>query len=183
MDKRKVWGIGLHRTATTSLHEALCALGYRSVHYPRYLWIAKRYEAASDLPIPAHYRELARAYPDSRFVLTVRDKEAWIRSVLRHRQRFPRGAGPFTAGPVRRSLRALFGGVDDDREMLSRGWDAHVAGVHAWFRDEPERLLVLDICAGEGWEKLCPFLGLSAPDRPFPSTNPGAARDYRVARA
>ena len=32
----------------------------------------------------------------------------------------------------------------------------------------PERLLVMDICAGEGWEKLCPFLGLPAPDSAFP---------------
>jgi hypothetical protein len=29
----------------------------------------------------------------------------------------------------------------------------------------------LDICAGEGWEKLCPFLGLRQPNVPFPVAN------------
>jgi 3'(2'), 5'-bisphosphate nucleotidase len=32
-------------------------------------------------------------------------------------------------------------------------------------------LLVLDITAGEGWEKLCPFLGKPIPDIPFPKAN------------
>ena len=32
----------------------------------------------------------------------------------------------------------------------------------------PDRLLVMDIPAGDGWEKLCPFLGVPIPDAPFP---------------
>jgi hypothetical protein len=35
----------------------------------------------------------------------------------------------------------------------------------------PERLLVMDIAAGEGWEKLCPFLGVPIPPEPFPVAN------------
>ncbi|HEX8335676.1 MAG TPA: sulfotransferase [Pyrinomonadaceae bacterium] len=33
------------------------------------------------------------------------------------------------------------------------------------------RLLVMDITAGDGWEVLCPFLGVEIPDRPFPHEN------------
>ena len=32
-------------------------------------------------------------------------------------------------------------------------------------------LFVLDVRGGEGWEKLCPFLGLNVPDVPFPHAN------------
>jgi hypothetical protein len=34
-----------------------------------------------------------------------------------------------------------------------------------------DRLLVIDICAREGWETLCPFVGKPIPDAPFPHVN------------
>jgi hypothetical protein len=40
--------------------------------------------------------------------------------------------------------------------------------VKEYFRDRPDDLLVMNICAGEGWEKLCPFLGLAIPKVKFP---------------
>ena len=35
----------------------------------------------------------------------------------------------------------------------------------------PGDFLVINIPAGEGWDKLCPFLGLPVPDAPFPLKN------------
>ena len=43
----------------------------------------------------------------------------------------------------------------------------------AHFAGRPDDLLVLDVVGGEGWERLCPFLGLAPPDEPFPHFNPG----------
>jgi hypothetical protein len=43
--------------------------------------------------------------------------------------------------------------------------------VHDYFRERPDDLLVLNICAGEGWERLCPFLGQDVPGIPFPWAN------------
>jgi hypothetical protein len=40
--------------------------------------------------------------------------------------------------------------------------------VREHFADRPGDLLVLDITAGEGWDRLCPFLGLPEPGVPFP---------------
>jgi hypothetical protein len=37
-----------------------------------------------------------------------------------------------------------------------------------------ERLLVMDIAAGDGWEKLCGLLGVPVPDLPFPHEYRGA---------
>jgi hypothetical protein len=48
---------------------------------------------------------------------------------------------------------------------------AHAARVRARFRDEPGRLLEFDLWAGDGWPKLCAFLGLPVPATPFPREN------------
>ena len=45
--------------------------------------------------------------------------------------------------------------------------------VRAYFAGRPDDLLVLDVVGGEGWEKLCPFLGLEPPAEAFPHFNAG----------
>ena len=37
-----------------------------------------------------------------------------------------------------------------------------------YFKNRPQDFLNLDIIGGEGWEKLCEFLGKPIPDVPFP---------------
>ena len=36
------------------------------------------------------------------------------------------------------------------------------------FKDRPEDLLIIDICSGEGFEKLAPFLDRPLPTQTFP---------------
>jgi hypothetical protein len=70
---------------------------------------------------------------------------------------------------IRRFLRAaVYGCYDYAPERFSRVYDEHVARVRRYFADRPGDLLELDICAGEKWERLAPFLGLPIPDGPFP---------------
>jgi hypothetical protein len=97
--KSKLFGIGLSRTGTSSLTAALSRLGYSGVHWPSdpltqyqlltylrgdsdgfMLTAADRYDVLTDTPIACVYRELSIAYPDSRFILTTRDEEPWLRS-------------------------------------------------------------------------------------------------------
>jgi hypothetical protein len=40
----------------------------------------------------------------------------------------------------------------------------------------------MDLSSGDGWEKLCPFLGATAPDEPFPRINSTAQRRSLVQR-
>ena len=54
--------------------------------------------------------------------------------------------------PLRRQL------VDAARFAERRR--SYELGVQRHFAARPEKLLVLDVCNGEGWEKLCAFLGL-----------------------
>jgi Sulfotransferase domain len=79
----KVFGVGLSRTGTTSLHYALGFLGYRSIHFPpphQLRELLNFYDAAVDTPVACVFKELAEAYPDARFVLTVRDMDSWLAS-------------------------------------------------------------------------------------------------------
>ena len=55
-------------------------------------------------------------------------------------------------------------------EALRRYRD-HVERVLEVLADEPN-FLRLNVCAGEGYEKLCPFLGIAMPHDPFPWVRP-----------
>jgi hypothetical protein len=66
--------------------------------------------------------------------------------------------------------------VHFDRPLFSAAYDRHHQDVLGYFRGREGDLLVLNICAGEGWERLSPFLGREVPQDPFPWENrrPGA---------
>ena len=183
---RKVFGLGLSKTGTSSLAEALDLLGIRTIHYPsdeatfdclregRYrLPILDEYQGAVDIPIAPFYAELDAEYPGSRFVLTVREPEAWLRSVELHWElmmdwwhRYPdfKRFQEFIGALV-------YGSVEFSRDRFLAAYESHRRDVERYFRGRPGDLLVLDLCGGEGWEQLCPFLGVEIPPIPFPHAN------------
>ncbi|KAH8701590.1 hypothetical protein BGW36DRAFT_423897 [Talaromyces proteolyticus] len=102
---RKVFVIGLSRTGTTSLGDALASLslrrsGWNDIH-SRHLYhmfaanrtaplisYARKYDALEDLPWALAYKHLATAFPDARFILTTRMNETnWLQSMERHTER------------------------------------------------------------------------------------------------
>ena len=189
---RKVFGVGFGRTGTTSLADALNALGIMTVHcldYEQHLldfqvrdkcFSGQRLFAllnevqaiANGTGLP--YRELDRRYAGSRFILTVREAQSWLRSKRRYAELELKGwSGLSTA--VQESKRLLreqiYGSFEFDEEVWLASYRAHVAAIKEYFRDRPDDLLVMNIAYGDGWEKLCPFLGIPVPDFPFPSRN------------
>jgi hypothetical protein len=187
----KIFALGLSRTGTSSLNEALRVLGHRAVHFPDDAatqteitnFLARRtpelrlslltsMDALSDTPICATYQALDRAYPGSRFILTVRDKESWLESC----HQYWRGPllryldGP-TGAYIRRINAAVYGVEDYDRMSFSSVYDAHIAGVLDYFSARPDDLLVMRICNGDGWEPLCRFLATAPPQSAFPRLN------------
>jgi len=60
-----------------------------------------------------------------------------------------------------------FGGHFDDREHAIEVFERHNEEVKR--RMSAEKLLVFEV--REGWEPLCGFLGVEAPDKPFPHLN------------
>lgn len=183
--KEKVFCIGLSRTCTKSLTLALDILGFNVIHYPddiitfkelsngNYdLTLLKNYDGISDITVSPYYAQLDKIYPNSKFILTVRDKESWLKSLEKHWD----GRPPFDDEKetplhmkVRRFLRAsVYGTYKFNKERMSYVYDLHKKTVMEYFKDKPNSLLILDIYGGEGWKKLCKFLNVSEVKGPFP---------------
>ena len=166
--KPKVFGIGLHKTGLTSLSRAMRTLGYGPVvqcpSEREYADIAK-YAFANDMPIDMRYPRLHYAYPDAKFIFTVRDRQAWLDSALRHSVHARKTGCDWNTADQRQAY-----GVDfPDAELLMARYDKHFNEVLAYFAkqeelggfDSEKQLLRLDICATKGstlWRKLCEFL-------------------------
>lgn len=183
----RVFGIGLSRTGTRSLTAALHVLGIDTIHYPidegtlRALTTGRldfgvldAFDGITDITVAPYYAELARRHPDARFVLTVREEEAWLRSCERHwtgRDAFAPAPTPAaeTHMQIRRFLRAaVYGTYDFEPERFRLVYRRHVDAVRRHFASEPGRLLELDITAGDGWDALASFLDRPIPAQPFP---------------
>jgi hypothetical protein len=177
----KVWGIGLTRTGTTTLNAALTVLGYASTHWPTtHELLYGDLPAATDECVSAVYRYLDFRFPGSKFILTERNEEAWLRSTKKHRNevltaeylhRLQHGRDAsneqrFTE--VVFTQMTLYGTLAFDEDKFRHGYRLYHAEIARYFANRPQDLLRLRICDGEGWEKLAPFLGCPVPDVPFP---------------
>lgn len=178
MSSSKIFCTGWQRTGTTSLARALGSLGIRTRDFPKDLLhdldhpVLHEHEAFTDNPIPLLFRELDRACPGSRFVHTERDEEAWLASA-----RWLFSVGRIKFDWERRPIigeihQRLYGTTEFEPALFLERYRRHNAEVRAYFAERPDDLLVLDVTAGEGFEKLCPFLGIPVPDHPFPHFNP-----------
>ena len=188
----KIFGIGLSKTGTTSLGQALNQLGIATIDYPHdartldelergvyRLSILEHYQAVTDTPVAPYYAQLDALYPGSKFILTVRDKDAWLRSAESHWQ-FSREWAERDRQFARFTYficTAVYGCVRFNAERFSYVYDTHLRNVMDYFADRPDDLLVMDICAGDGWEKLCDFLGMPVPDAEFPRLNRKSDKD------
>jgi hypothetical protein len=204
----KIIGAGLGRTGTLSLHLALQQLGYKSLHFdqerlndvldgsnahPDF----RRYDdvdAVLDLPAAYFFKELLDAYPAAQVVLTVRDTDAWWRSIerwfsvvrpvapcprLKHRLIEKFGLQRWLDGEpegdeFRRKLRnCVYGSPRATEFLYKKKYEEHNRSVIAQIPSN--RLLVMDVSAGDGWQKLCAFLGAPEPKTEFPHANRAAA--------
>lgn len=175
--KPKVFCIGFHKTGTTSLEVALRKLGYRvrgslgtrdpdiasKVHEMAYAMVPA-YDAFEDNPWPVLYRELDERFPGSRFILTRRPSEAWIRSQVKD--------FATSETPMRRWIYGENAGCPEGNEAVYVArYERHNREVLEYFRGRPDDLLVIDFPNADGWGPLCRFLGHEVPDEPFPHAN------------
>jgi hypothetical protein len=205
----KILGVGLPKTGTTSLKEALTILGYRTVHTPR------QYTYAQSLNIPfckwgtvvssvfknknilksfpevevlkndlkisdwdamvnfgEHtYPLLDKELPNSKFILTIRDKKSWLKSVESSFKTLPEQTGynDRCLGTVR--ILHIYHYISYNEDYFSILYDNHLRNVKHYFKDREQDLLTIDICGGEGWSSLCSFLEKDIPDISFPYEN------------
>lgn len=187
----KVFCVGFNKTGTTSVAFALRELGFLPSASPKTLddrpfhaavfngdfdplvEAARPFRSFKDRPwnMGGAFAALDAAFPGSRFILTVREEEAWWQSV----HRWVTLQKPF----MLTLYMAHLGALQFTREAFLAGYRNHNDRIRAHFSGRAD-LLEMDLQAGDGWPQLCGFLGLTAPDRPFHHVN---GQDYSLVPA
>ena len=158
----KIFQIGFNRCGTSSLHEFFLANGINSIHWDGgrlaqaiignkaanrpLLTGYESFKCFTDIenvdlnlfPHVSHYKDLDKAYPDSKFILNTRNVDAWIESRMNWLVR----------GVPYKDIFKRNNGVNDDdalREIWRNQYLQHRADVIDYFKDRPDDLLVFDI--------------------------------------
>jgi hypothetical protein len=175
----KVFCIGWPKTGTTSITQALRNLGLFSWHFSPWiigcksqdqsldelkldLEFIEMYSSFSDLPICLLYEDLDKMYPGSKFILTVRDEESWIKSALAHHKN---GLYVNTMAKLAYKTDGLL-----THDIMLERYRSHNVDVLKYFHERDD-FLVLSLDDNMKWNKICHFLGVSEPDFPFPIMN------------
>ncbi|KAI0975315.1 P-loop containing nucleoside triphosphate hydrolase protein [Xylaria arbuscula] len=130
--------------------------------------------------------EIVQAYPDAKFILTVREPEAWAKSIWNtisllnvRAHSFPSSVFKYfdlTDLQFSRLVSLIF-------ETITRGHGRTEAGYQGAMKEYEEynarakglvpadRLLVARLEDGFGWEEICPFLEVDIPTIPYPRIN------------
>jgi len=183
----KVFGVGLNKTGTKTLCEALKILGFKNSqssdvkNSPIIRWeltnhwknqnfepiieFSKDYNNFEDWPWPLVYQIMYKTYEDAKFILTVRKSpEVWYESLCKHAKRVSDS----------RFSKMIYGyhmPHDFKKEHISF-YKTHNEDVCNYFNENnSDRLLVLCFEDGDAWSKLCTFLDQKIPQKPFPHKN------------
>lgn len=197
----QVIGAGYFRTGTLSTKRALEQLGFGPCYHMEEVFKAgdahvkfwsdvhagksvdfreffSEYQATTDFPACAYYRELMEAFPDAKVIVTVRDPSDWHRSCMQTVYRFSHGWPAYVLWLylpfVRRRLNMIqsiwdvyFGGQFSNAEITKARFIAHIEQVKSIV--PANKLLIFNVA--EGWEPLCRFLQVPIPATPFPNSN------------
>lgn len=200
----KIFNFGFPKTGTTSLNQALNMLGFKAIHNPKnfrqqamegqYHFDRDDWQALTNFG-EHFYPQLDQAYPNSKFILTIRDEEAWLQSWQKQigessgdeigaRWAWTRKLRTWERG-VKRILEYdtrithkyaridIFGTYRFHAERCLYVYRLHQKNAREYFQERPQDFLIMNIPAGDGWEKLCPFLEIEKiPEAPFPLTRP-----------
>lgn len=186
-----MFGIGLPKTGTTSLIKALNMIGLRIGFYYKNYPInifkvengkcvlcpnaLKNVDALADLPVTFFYKELDKLFPGSKFILTHREIESWIKSCSNNLW-----TGKFLPGNhrINRLHEEFFGTKTFDEKLFRKAYYRHLDDVRQYFKGRDD-LLEFDLSQDNKWEALSEFLDLPAPDEQFPISNKAKSRVIR----
>ncbi|KAE9962042.1 hypothetical protein BLS_000904 [Venturia inaequalis] len=181
--------LGMPRTGTQSLGEALRTLGHQNVYHMTSVgpnnhhdkWVAALeakfeskgteftrqdfdeilgdFDAVSDFPCSIFYRELMSAYPTASLILSTRPEDAWYTSMSKTLHLAYTKAQSSPSKLAKMYNYHLWG-----NDFLAHGREAfrtHNAGVIAAAAEQGREVLIFD--PSQGWESLCGFLGKDVP--------------------
>ncbi|GAA5795579.1 P-loop containing nucleoside triphosphate hydrolase protein [Helicostylum pulchrum] len=197
----KVICAGFGRTGTESLRYALNILGYTTHHmkcfftdpnldyngfYHAYKhrdeadWdkLLADYDAVTDFSAATFYYDLHKKYPDAKVILNVRSADSWYNSVKNTLFQTITQLPIPEEGTKQFDILRLCSMVCLDGRVFNPEYFLKEEEIKQLYRDHieevkrnipKEQLLVFEL--GEGWERVCKFLGKDVPDVPYPKTN------------
>lgn len=198
----KVFCIGFNKTGTTSLEYALQEFGYKMGNQTDGELLIKSYvnndwnkiikfcdtaDAFQDVPFsfPNTWLFLHHAFPEAKFILTMRDEENWYKSItsfhsklFANNERTPNKVDLMNAtyrykGFVWEFNRAVFKTPNDDiynKEILISNYNRHNEAILHYFKDKPN-FLCLDVSDYDSYSNLAHFLDKETLHTEFPHLN------------
>lgn len=172
----KIFCIGFHKTGTTSLGKALKILGYKvkgpfgihdkDIHLnalTKAKKIIPKFDAFQDNPWPLLYQELDNLYPESKFILTIRNGNSWVKSQIKY------------FGKEQTEMRKWiygYGSPVNNEQIYLDTYNRHNESVISYFKSRPKDILVMNLEKDFNWTILCDFLNVkNTPEFPFPYLN------------
>lgn len=177
----KVICIGAPKTGTTSLSFALLMLGYKTslAGFSRMptefsyqsicdfvLSDSEHFDAMQDTPWYCFYKDLDKKYPNSKFILTIRNTDSWYTSWINMFNR---------DNKYHKLTKFLFfegKTLKHNKENYIAQYEKRNSEIINYFKDRPENLLILNLEKGIGWNELCTFLNKRVPSVPYPRIRP-----------
>jgi hypothetical protein len=202
--KTKYFCIGRNKTGTTSLKLAFENLGFTvgdqrtaEILYDRHYFdgefepivkYCRTAEVFQDVPFscPDTFKYLDKAYPGSKFILTVRDDaEQWYRSITRfHAKKFGKGGRTPTVEDLKSATYVkkgmpynvvrIHGTPEHDpynKEIMVAHYENYNRGVVEYFKNRPGDLLILNVADKSAYEKFVKFLNVDSSYTEFPWEN------------
>jgi len=201
--RTKVFCIGQNKTGTTSIEHVLKQLGYKMgkqakaellIHdwakrdFKKIVKFCHSADAFQDIPFSNDftYEILDYAFPDSKFILTVRNsKDEWFESIKRFhtklidKDRLPT-ADDLKAHPYRykgwmwENMQLKYG-IDEtslyDYNIYTDQYERHNQRVIEYFKYRPDDLLVLNLSDDDAMKNLYTFLGFEYDGSDMPHLN------------
>ena len=209
--KQKIFCIGQNKTGTTSLLKTFQDLGfiaaretesaklldsYLAKDFDHIAKFCKRAQVFEDVPfsLPELYKELDKAYPNSKFILTVRDNsEQWYKSVVKFLSKlFGKGSIPtvedfknakyIEKGWAWKLFREMYSTPESDlfnKEKLIEKYEDHNKKVVEYFVDK-DNLLILNLAEEGSYQKFCHFIGLESNQKSFPWVHKTESMEVRL---
>jgi len=128
--------------------------------------LVPQYDAFEDLPWAVLYEYLDAKYKNSKFILTTRPSDRWIKSVSGHFRD--------TYIPMHEWVYGV-GYPQGNEQKYLETYNTHNREVLNYFKDRPQDLLHLpldgSLSSMELWQSLCNFLEKPIPNEKFPFSN------------
>ncbi len=147
-------------------------IDYANGNIDKMLQFTEDYNNLEDMPWFLIYKELDKYYDDAMFVLTTRKTdEIWYKSQCKHYDKNMSVNEYYKKyTPITNKIVYGYENPNEHKNEYIAKYNQHNKEVREYFKGKNN---FIEMCFenGDGWEKLCAFLGKDIPNTPFPHRN------------